>query len=166
VGTIESPHGESEGTPWEIQRNPIGEFACVNCLNHDLSILKFGFNISNCEVVQKEQGRRAPLETTHFNSLTIYYRKTRDASPPCKPPTNISFRGQRNTGQRRALSHTYFTYRRNALSKLAYRMQRSVLLVTRYASPVTAPCTPNAQTVEIAKWEDEEQFENMRCCAE
>src|SRR5512133_431303 len=76
-------------------KESVGEFACANCLNrdlydsHDLAILKFGFNISNCEVVQKEQGRRAPLETTHFNSLTIYYRKTRGASLPCKPPTNI-----------------------------------------------------------------------------
>jgi len=49
------------------------------------------------------------------------------------------------------LSYTYHAYRRNALSKLAYSMPGAVLPVTRYASPVTAPCAPNAQTVEIAK---------------
>jgi hypothetical protein len=48
-----------------------------------------------------------------------------------------------------------------ALSKLAYRMQRSALPVTRYASPVTAPCAPNAQTVEIA-FILLRQFENFR----
>jgi hypothetical protein len=40
-------------------------------------------------------------------------------------------------------------------------MQRSALPVTRYASPVTAPCAPNAQTVEIA-FILLRQFENMR----
>jgi hypothetical protein len=49
----------------------------------------------------------------------------------------------------------------DAISKLAYHTPGSALPVTRYASPVTAPCAPNAQTVEIA-FILLRQFENVQ----
>jgi hypothetical protein len=74
-----------------------------------------------------------------FHFLPYRFAKQGARHPLVIPRPVLSFRGQRKTGQRRALFHTCFTYRLNALSKLAYQMQGSILLVTYNFAGVTVP---------------------------
>jgi hypothetical protein len=87
---------------------------------------------------QSQKINRSDDQNVRQNGFLIFYHSTskHGVSPPATL-TNLSFQGQRKTGQRRALFENEI-YPIHALSKLAYRMQTGIALIKSNNSPVTA----------------------------
>jgi hypothetical protein len=48
--------------------------------------IHFNYLQTGCSIIGTRSS--SEVEMTHFDSITYCYRKTRDASPPCKPQTS------------------------------------------------------------------------------